>query len=227
MAIANNFNNLKDMNIYQSFIDINIYDSPNFTALATQMAGGRYLKILQPEYLQVQLLEDGYIGFIRNLFKFRPVESSYQPVELSEAEIQAQIPKAIAYVENAMTMKNEYLWGGTVPPNFDCSGLMQAAFQSVGIWIPRDAYQQEGFTSPIAQTELQAGDLVFFGTGEKANHVGMYLGGDRYIHSSGKEKGNNGIGINLLKSENEVSLNYARELRGFGRVTRCFIPQLS
>lgn len=211
------------MNIYQSFIDINIYDSPNFTALATQMAGGRYLKILQPEYLQVQLLEDGYVGFIRNLFYLRPVDFTYQPVELSELEIRTRTIGAIAYIENAMTVKNEYLWGGTVPPNFDCSGLMQAAFQSVGIWIPRDAYQQQDFTMPISKAELEKGDLIFFGTGEKANHVGMYLGGDLYIHSSGKAKGNNGIGINSLNQDrDQVSQNYASELRGFGRVTKCY-----
>ncbi|AFY72425.1 cell wall-associated hydrolase, invasion-associated protein [Synechococcus sp. PCC 7502] len=216
------------MPIYQSFIDINIYDSPNFTSLATQMAGGRYLKILQPEVLQVQLLEDGYTGFVRNLFHLRPVEYSYEPIELSEAEIITKIPQAIAYVETAMTVKNEYLWGGTVPPNFDCSGLMQAAFNAAGIWIPRDAYQQQEFTTPISKSELQGGDLVFFGIGEKANHVGMYLGEDLYIHSSGKEKGNNGIGINSLNpDQDQVSQRYATELRGFGRVTKCYIPLIS
>jgi len=211
------------MTIYQSSIDINIYDSPNFTDLATQMARGRYLKILQPEYLQVQLLEDGYIGFIRNLFNLNPVQIVYKPQELSELEIRTRTLGAILYAENAMTVKNEYLWGGTVPPNFDCSGLMQAAFQSVGIWIARDAYQQQDFTTPISKTELEKGDLIFFGTSEKANHVGMYLGDDLYIHSSGKEKGNNGLGINSLNQDREqVSQNYASELRGFGRVTKCY-----
>jgi cell wall-associated NlpC family hydrolase len=104
-------------------------------------------------------------------------------------------------------------------------GLMQAAFGSVGIWIPRDAYQQQDFTTPISKSELQAGDLIFFGLGEKANHVAMYLGDDSYIHSSGKEKGNNGIGVNsLIADGNEISQKYASEVRGFGRVAKCYDP---
>ncbi|NCS36580.1 MAG: C40 family peptidase [Microcystis aeruginosa G11-01] len=210
---------------YQSLADTNIYDSPAFTSIATQMAKGRYLKILQPEVLQVQLLEDGYVGFIRNLFNLEPRSYSYQPVNLSEAEINKRIPKAIAYTKSAMNVTNEYLWGGTVPPHFDCSGLIQAAFSSVGIWIPRDAYQQQDFTTPISKLELQAGDLIFFGLGEKANHVAMYLGDDSYIHSSGKEKGNNGLGVNsLIADGNEISQKYASEVRGFGRVTKCYAP---
>jgi cell wall-associated NlpC family hydrolase len=189
------------------------------------MAKGRYLKILQPEVLQVQLLEDGYVGFIRNLFNLEPRSYSYQPVNLSEAEINKRIPKAIVYTKSAMNVTNEYLWGGTVPPHFDCSGLIQAAFSSVGIWIPRDAYQQQDFTTPISKLELQAGDLIFFGLGEKANHVAMYLGDDSYIHSSGKEKGNNGLGVNsLIADGNEISQKYASEVRGFGRVTKCYAP---
>jgi hypothetical protein len=213
------------MPTYQSLADTNIYDSPAFTSIATQMAKGRYLKILKPEVLQVQLLEDGYVGFVRNLFNLELRSHSYQPINLSEAEISKRIPRAIAYTKSALKVTNEYLWGGTVPPNFDCSGLMQAAFGSVGIWIPRDAYQQQDFTTPISKSELQAGDLIFFGLGEKANHVAMYLGDDSYIHSSGKEKGNNGIGVNsLIADGNEISQKYASEVRGFGRVAKCYDP---
>jgi len=208
---------------YQSLVDTNIYDSPAFTSIATQMAKGRYLRIIQPEILQVQLLEDGYEGFIRNLFNLERVEYSYVPEDIAEAEIRTRIPRAIAYAQNAMNTKNEYLWGGTVPPNFDCSGLVQAAYCSAGIWLPRDAYQQQEFTTPILREELEGGDLIFFGLGTKANHVGMYLGGDRYIHSSGIENGRNGIGIDsLTNNDDPVTKHYASELRGFGRVKKVF-----
>jgi cell wall-associated NlpC family hydrolase len=222
MAIASDLPKLTPMSNYQSLANINIYDSPNFTALATQMAKGRYLRILQPEILQVQLLEDGYVGFIRNLFDLEQIEYSYQPQNLSDlAEIRTRISGAIAYAQSAMNTKNEYLWGGTLPPNFDCSGLVQAAYCSVGIWLPRDAYQQQAFTTHILREELEAGDLIFFGLGTKANHVGIYLGGDRYIHSSGQEKGRNGIAIDsLIENGDRVSQHYASELRGFGKVTK-------
>lgn len=206
---------------YQSLANINIYESPNFTALSTQMAKGRFLIILQPDVLQVQLLEDGYVGFIRNLFQLEPRAYNHQPI----LEARSRISGAIAYTKSAMKVENEYLWGGTVPPNFDCSGLIQAAFCAQGIWLPRDAYQQEEFVTSISQTELEAGDLIFFGVGEKANHVGMYLGEGKYIHSSGKEKGRNGIGIDSLKES-----AYSAEIRSFGRVDRSLslnIPALN
>ncbi|NJR73980.1 MAG: C40 family peptidase, partial [Scytonema sp. CRU_2_7] len=111
-------------------------------------------------------------------------------------------------------------------PNYDCSGLMQAAFASVGIRIPRDAYQQEAFTQPISIAELQPGDLVFFGTSQKATHVGLYLGDGCYIHSSGKEIGRNGIGIDRLSEQGDkVSQSYYQQLRGAGRVVSSYKPQ--
>ncbi|MFO0173096.1 MAG: C40 family peptidase, partial [Aphanizomenon sp.] len=119
---------------------------------------------------------------------------------------------------------NYYLWGGTVAPNYDCSGLMQAAFKSVCIWLPRDAYQQEAFTQPVDITELQLGDLIFFGTPHKATHVGLYLGDGYYIHSSGKDQGRNGIGIDQLSEQGDkVSLAYYQQLRGAGRVVNSYI----
>ncbi|HEY9859319.1 MAG TPA: C40 family peptidase, partial [Candidatus Obscuribacterales bacterium] len=119
-----------------------------------------------------------------------------------------------------------YLWGGTVGPNYDCSGLMQAAFASVGIQLPRDAYQQEAFTQAIAVTDLQLGDLVFFGSPEKATHVGLYVGDHSYIHSSGKDQGRNGINIDRLSEQGDVvSQAYYRQLRGAGRVIASYQPQ--
>ncbi|HEY9910189.1 MAG TPA: C40 family peptidase, partial [Thermosynechococcaceae cyanobacterium] len=112
-----------------------------------------------------------------------------------------------------------------VAPNYDCSGLMQAAFASVDIWIPRDAYQQEAFVQPIALSELIPGDLVFFGTPTKATHVGLYLGADQYIHSSGKDQGRNGIGIDRVSGQGDrVSQTYHAQLRGAGRVVACYQP---
>ncbi len=108
--------------------------------------------------------------------------------------------------------------GGTVAPNYDCSGLMQAAFASVGISIPRDAYQQEAFAEAVTLEEMQIGDLIFFGNPTKATHVGIYIGNDEYIHSSGKEHGHNGIEISQLAGLDPVSQWYAKQLRGTARI---------
>lgn len=213
----------QDVIQYRSIADIDIYDSPDLVRLATQMSKGRYLRILIEQ--QVQLLEDDYTGFLReqDLAKLQFAGLvCYCPILLTELQIRSRLIDVIAYTQTAMQKKNEYLWGGTLPPNYDCSGLMQAAFASVEVWIPRDAYQQEAFTTPMRLEEIEPGDLIFFGTEQKANHVGMYLGEGRYIHSSGKDKGRNGIAIDRLSGGDRISDQYATQIRGAGRVTRCY-----
>jgi len=247
---------------YQCQANLNLYDSPTLTRLATQAVTGRQLRIdaqtgaqidaqidakLQGDRLinsevysevdsgqaiQVELCEDSYPGWLplEDLDLIEVAESSYQAIALSETEIYARIPQVIAFAHQAMAQPNHYLWGGTVGPNYDCSGLIQTAFAASGIWLPRDAYQQEGFVQPIAQPALQPsflqpGDLIFFGTPTKATHVGIYLGDDCYIHSSGKDQGRNGIGIDRLSEEGDrVSQAYFKQLRGAGRVVACYQP---
>ncbi|CBN58230.1 MULTISPECIES: C40 family peptidase [Kamptonema] len=238
---------LSDTVEYQCQANINIYDSPKCDRLATQAAAGRHLRIVldspvplvsegRKENLEVampaagyaygvRLCEDDYPGWlaIQDAQLLEVAEKPYQAKVISEAEIRDKLPSAIAFTRHAMNQPNHYLWGGTVGPNYDCSGLMQAAFASLGIWLPRDAYQQEAFTQPIALASLQPGDLIFFGTTEKATHVGLYLGEGHYIHSSGKEQGRNGIGIDILSAEGDlVSQRYYRLLRGAGRVVKSY-----
>lgn len=80
-----------------------------------------------------------------------------------------------------------YMWGGKTPWGFDCSGLVQTVFIACGTKLPRDAYQQEQFLdeNTIDQSELIAGDLVFFKKSDRVDHVGIFLGGSRIIHSRG------------------------------------------
>lgn len=216
---------------YQCLTNLNLYDSPECNRLATQAARGRHLQIISnnlDKAVAVCLCEDDYPGWLSvpDLQFLQPTETRYQPQLISVAEIQQHIPTIIAFTQTAKAEDNYYLWGGTVAPNYDCSGLMQAAFKSVGVWLPRDAYQQEAFTQPIDMTELQLGDLIFFGTPQKATHVGLYLGNNCYIHSSGKEQGRNGIGIDQLSEQGDkVSQAYYQQLRGAGRVVKSYEPK--
>ncbi|NJM70215.1 MAG: C40 family peptidase [Scytonema sp. RU_4_4] len=216
---------------YQCLADLNIYDSPSCDRLATQAATRRYLWVTsnyQDWAVEVYLCEDDYPGWLSlsDLGLLQPCTVPYKAKTFSESEIKKRLPEVIGFTQKAMQQPNDYLWGGTIGPNYDCSGLMQAAFASVGIRIPRDAYQQEAFTQPISIAELQPGDLVFFGTSQKATHVGLYLGDGCYIHSSGKEIGRNGIGIDRLSEQGDkVSQSYYQQLRGAGRVVSSYKPQ--
>ncbi|EJE7233789.1 SH3 domain-containing protein [Clostridium botulinum] len=73
-----------------------------------------------------------------------------------------------------------YVWGGTSPNGFDCSGFVQYVYRNAaGISLPRDTYGQIGAGSRVSQDQLQPGDLVF----PDAGHVGIYIGGGQMIHS--------------------------------------------
>ena len=73
-----------------------------------------------------------------------------------------------------------YLWGGTTPSGFDCSGFTQYVFKNAaGVSLPRTTYDQINVGVPVAYEDLQPGDLVFPHTG----HVGIYVGGGQMIHA--------------------------------------------
>nr|WP_206688506.1 C40 family peptidase [Cyanobacterium stanieri] len=192
--------------------------------LSTQGAKGRYLKLIsnvpEKEALKVCLCEDNYQGWLplSSIKYLQPAKEKYQKKTVFREYIAQKIPAIINFCLQAHQVSNYYLWGGTVAPNYDCSGLIQSAFASEGIWLPRDSYQQEDFCQKINREELEKGDLIFFGV-QKVTHVALYLGNNQYIHSSGKDMGNNGIGINHLTDDlDQVSGNYYRELWSYGKV---------
>ncbi|MBE9155793.1 C40 family peptidase [Nodosilinea sp. LEGE 06152] len=210
---------------------LNLYKTAELEGLVTQAAAGRHLRLSEKPgqgSLAVVLCEDDYPGWISAADGncLRPADRPYQPPVLDRAAIAPRLPEVIAFTHAAMATPNTYLWGGTVGPNFDCSGLMQAAFASVGIPLPRDSYQQEAFTQPIAWDELEPGDLIFFGTSERTKHVALYLGNGQYIHSSGIDQGRNGIGIDSLSDLTDpVSAAYYGQRRRAGRVMVSYQPK--
>lgn len=78
-----------------------------------------------------------------------------------------------------------YVFGGTTPGGFDCSGYVQYVFAKSGIHLPRVAGDQFGIGKAVSTKNLRVGDLVFFTTYKPgASHVGIYLGNNEFINAS-------------------------------------------
>lgn len=84
------------------------------------------------------------------------------------------------------TLGTRYKYGGTNPRSgFDCSGLMSYIHQQgLGLNIPRTAAAQRDNSRTINYAQLQPGDMLFFKTGKRSNHSGIYIGNRRFIHAS-------------------------------------------
>jgi cell wall-associated NlpC family hydrolase len=76
-----------------------------------------------------------------------------------------------------------YLWGGLSAWGFDCSGLIWDLYRAHGLTIPRDADPQMHHGTPVGRAQLRPGDLLFFGSHGYADHVTLYLGGDRQLEA--------------------------------------------
>ena len=223
--------------------DIRGYKNETGNELVTEIIKNRLFRIIETNLIQknwhnkrrifIQCFEDGYICWvdINNLViqKYEVIKNSF--VLIDKLFIQEQMPKILDWIQNQSKKSNFYLWGGTAGPNYDCSGLIQTAFLKSKIFVPRDSFQlkifcEHLFNFPGDISVLQMGDILFFGEGEKCDHVGIYYSKGKYFHSSGRVNGRNGIALdNLLDIEknDSVSHYYRSRLISAGRVTKSYL----
>ncbi|OOC56618.1 MULTISPECIES: C40 family peptidase [Nocardiopsis] len=92
-------------------------------------------------------------------------------------------PKAERAIDAAESQKGTpYVWGGESPRGFDCSGLVQWAYQQAGVGLPRIAHDQSRAGTRIPYSEARRGDLLYWAnSGGYAYHVAIYLGDGRMI----------------------------------------------
>ncbi len=85
-----------------------------------------------------------------------------------------------------------YVWAANGPAKFDCSGFTKYVYNKNGITIPRTSIKQAEVGKKVSRSNLKAGDLIFFDTSKQrdgyVNHVGIYLGDNKFIHASSAKK---------------------------------------
>ncbi|SMC80570.1 C40 family peptidase [Sporomusa malonica] len=131
----------------------------------------------------------GYNQFVQSLDSILsgavlPVADEQQMVARSLAIPNGQTSQILASARNMLGQP--VVWGGASPARgFDCSGLVQYVYRQAGINLPRTADLQFLVGRTVSPLALQPGDLVYFTTYEPgASHVGIYIGGDKFIHTS-------------------------------------------
>ncbi|MCC6498265.1 MAG: C40 family peptidase [Propionibacteriaceae bacterium] len=106
--------------------------------------------------------------------------TGWDPSELDGVSANARALGAIRYATSKVK-GSQYVWGASGPNGFDCSGLMQAAYRTVGISLPHSSRAQASVGRAVSRSELKPGDLIFWY--HPIHHVGMYIGNGKIVHA--------------------------------------------
>lgn len=115
----------------------------------------------------------------------KATERAEKKAAAKKAKVQKKADRK-AVVKEALKHKGvPYVYGGTTPSGFDCSGFTRWVYEhALGRSLPRTAAEQSALGTSVSMDSLVAGDLLFWGSGSGVYHVGIYVGDGEYIHAS-------------------------------------------
>jgi cell wall-associated NlpC family hydrolase len=128
---------------------------------------------------QPVLGQDGYVGWVREAHLRQPTaDDPDHPLD----QVPADRIAVAAYAARFSGLV--YLWGGTSPAGFDCSGLVHYCYRQAGVVVPRDSPDQARAVAPVPLDEEEPGDLYFFAREDgRVYHVGFVIGRARMLHA--------------------------------------------
>lgn len=167
--------------LFTALTAISITISMMFPASAVRVAQDATLPEQTPLSSYTEVYEYGENGLLTALQANKQTEE-YTSSSVSEGQ------KIAAYARSFEGCR--YSYGGESPKGFDCSGFMFYLYGEFGYDIKRTATAQLANGYEVAYEDAEPGDILYFGSGSIAFHVGMYLGNDRFIHAE-----NSGTGV--------------------------------
>ncbi|MBW9155126.1 C40 family peptidase [Clostridium tagluense] len=133
------------------------------------------------EKILVAQISEPEVSASKSITKINEIRNSAPKYTPSRGSATISDNAIIAYASNFLG--TPYLWGGTSPSGFDCSGFTQYVYAHFGISVGRTTFDQINDGVQVSRENLQPGDLIFFGTFASPHHMGMYVGDNNYIHA--------------------------------------------
>jgi len=170
-------------------------------AVLTKIPYGTTVEIMAEEGDWYLTSYSGYMGYVHKEYVDFAPTSLKDLAELAVSLVSAPAPASFslratqqAVVDTACTYLGvRYRYGGSTPKGFDCSGFTSYVYNTFGYSLERTASGQLDNGAPVERDDLQMGDLVFFRdtrvTRKAASHVGIYIGGNKFVHASSSSTG--------------------------------------
>lgn len=200
---------------------VNLREQPNMSAkVLTTIKNGSTVSAMGVYSGWYKVSFNGRTGYVHPDYLTFAGAQTATPEETPKADEPSDAAKVAYTGDNAQRgevldyaaqfLGTPYVYGGSTPSGFDCSGFTSYVFNNTVGSIPRVAQSQFDAIEHVEREELLPGDLVFFGASEYSiSHVGIYVGDDQFIHSPHTG--------DVVKYES-LSGSYASRFQGGGRV---------
>lgn len=173
-------------------LTVYIREQPNTECtILTMVTADEELEVVKEgeDWIEIKLDDENgfvsaqYVDLSEELKKAMPYTETERSEGVSDSKY-SLVQTALSYVGG------RYVWGGTSLTNgVDCSGFTMQIMAKYGVSLPHSSRAQAGYGRSVSTSELQPGDLIFYGSGNSISHVAIYIGNGQIVHASTSRDG--------------------------------------